>query len=157
MSGQNEPIEPVGEMRRITSALNDASIPYALCGGLAVGVHGYIRATRDVDLLVLVADLEAVKKIALAQGYLDSSGEIPFKNSEFKLYRLTKIIPDPYADPMVLDLLLVSDPSDEVWLGREAIDWEGMPLYVISKEGLLAMKREAGRDQDLLDIKQLES
>lgn len=156
MSGQEAPIEPVGEMRRVTTALNQASIPYALCGGLAVGVHGYIRATRDVDLLVLTTDLDAVKEIAINQGYLDSSGEVSFKDPKFKLYRLTKIIPDPYADPMILDLLLINDPSDEIWLGREEIDWDGVPLYVVSKEGLLAMKREAGRDQDLLDIKQLE-
>ena len=32
--------------------LNDLGIRYALAGGLAVGAHGYIRATADVDFLV---------------------------------------------------------------------------------------------------------
>jgi hypothetical protein len=32
--------------------LNDLGIRYALAGGLAVGAHGYIRATVDVDFLV---------------------------------------------------------------------------------------------------------
>jgi len=32
--------------------LSDLGIRYALAGGLAVGAHGYIRATTDVDFLV---------------------------------------------------------------------------------------------------------
>lgn len=32
--------------------LRDQGIPFALCGGLAVGAHGYPRATKDVDFLV---------------------------------------------------------------------------------------------------------
>ena len=38
----------------VTSAkqLDDLGIRYALAGGLAVGAHGYIRATSDVDFLV---------------------------------------------------------------------------------------------------------
>lgn len=32
--------------------LNDLGIRYALAGGLAVGAHGYVRATSDVDFLV---------------------------------------------------------------------------------------------------------
>lgn len=32
--------------------LNDLGIRYALAGGLAVGAHGYVRATTDVDFLV---------------------------------------------------------------------------------------------------------
>lgn len=156
MSDHEPLIEPVGEMRRITQALNQASIPYALCGGLALGVHGYIRATRDVDLLILTSDLEAVKQIAINQGYLDAAGDVSFRDQKRRLHRLTKIIPDPYADPMILDLLLISDPTDDVWVGREVVQWDGSPLSVVSREGLLAMKREAGRDQDLLDIKRLE-
>jgi hypothetical protein len=34
-------------------------------------------------------------------------------------------------------------------------DWEGLPICVVSADGLVAMKRQAGRDQDLLDIKML--
>ena len=154
---ENAPIEPVGELKRLTAALHSQSVPYALCGGLAVGVHGYIRATRDVDLLVLTSDLGAVKRIASEQGYLDSAGKIAFRDPTFQLYRMTKIIQDPYADPLVLDLLLVDDSTNEIWQSRETIEWEGKPLSVVSKEGLVAMKQAAGRDQDLLDIKELES
>jgi hypothetical protein len=38
-------------MRRVTSRLDEEHIPYALIGGMAIGLHGYVRVTKDVDLL----------------------------------------------------------------------------------------------------------
>jgi hypothetical protein len=37
---------------KAAAQLNELGIRYALAGGLAVGAHGYIRATSDVDFLV---------------------------------------------------------------------------------------------------------
>lgn len=38
------------ELLKITHCFETNSIDYALCGGLAVAVHGYPRFTRDIDL-----------------------------------------------------------------------------------------------------------
>lgn len=37
---------------KTSARLTDLGIRHALAGGLAVGAHGYIRATTDVDFLV---------------------------------------------------------------------------------------------------------
>lgn len=42
----------VAELERIAAALAAAEIDYAVCGGLAVAMHGHVRATRDIDLLM---------------------------------------------------------------------------------------------------------
>jgi hypothetical protein len=39
------------EPERIVAALNDADVRYVIVGGLAVGAHGVIRATRDLALV----------------------------------------------------------------------------------------------------------
>jgi hypothetical protein len=39
-------------LAEVTAALDAAGIDYALIGGLAVGVHGHPRATKDIDFLV---------------------------------------------------------------------------------------------------------
>lgn len=39
-------------MRSASRALTSLGVRHAVAGGLAVGAHGYPRATRDVDLLV---------------------------------------------------------------------------------------------------------
>jgi hypothetical protein len=46
------------ELRAVLAALDQASVDYALVGGLAVAVWGAPRATKDIDLLVQPADLQ---------------------------------------------------------------------------------------------------
>ena len=41
------------EFKSIISALEQRGIDYAVCGGLAMAVHGLARATVDIDLLIL--------------------------------------------------------------------------------------------------------
>ncbi len=40
------------EFVALVDALEKARLPYAVCGGLAMAIHGLPRATIDVDLLV---------------------------------------------------------------------------------------------------------
>jgi len=46
-------IDLLAELRSVISSLDIAGIPYALCGGLAMAVHGFPRATVDIDILIL--------------------------------------------------------------------------------------------------------
>src|ERR671915_1917941 len=43
--------EPVFEPDRVVAALNAAGVEYVIVGGLAMGAHGVVRATRDVDIV----------------------------------------------------------------------------------------------------------
>ena len=45
------------ELKALVNELNRHQIEYALCGGLAMGVHGRTRATVDIDLLILSESL----------------------------------------------------------------------------------------------------
>src|SRR5689334_9102029 len=42
----------VRSVEAIITALNAAEVQYLIVGGLAVNAHGYVRATRDVDLVI---------------------------------------------------------------------------------------------------------
>jgi hypothetical protein len=48
------------ELKALVAALNEEGVPYALCGGLAMAVHGFVRATEDIDLLVRPSDVERI-------------------------------------------------------------------------------------------------
>jgi len=48
---------------RLASALESATLPYALGGALALGVHGVPRGTLDVAVNVFVADDELPRVI----------------------------------------------------------------------------------------------
>ena len=138
------------ELRALIVALNGASIEYALCGGLAVAFHGYARFTKDIDILIANESLEDAFKLAEDAGFLDSSGRIPFHNLD--LYRVLKTEGSEY---LILDWMVMTTKDNPVWAQKTWFDWEGLPICVVSAEGLVAMKRQAGRDQDLLDIKML--
>ena len=66
------------ELFSVTEALADAGIDHALCGGIAVVIHGYPRATRDIDLLVRREDLERAEESLKERGYTIPAGIIPF-------------------------------------------------------------------------------
>ncbi len=44
------------EFDRIVRAFTRAKVRYAVAGGFAVGLHGYIRATQDMDFLIHADD-----------------------------------------------------------------------------------------------------
>jgi hypothetical protein len=143
------------ELFLVTGALERASIDHALCGGMAVIIHGYPRLTRDIDLLLREEDLERAREALEDLGYTLPSGILPFdlgKPTERKVFRVTKV---EGKDHMTLDLVLVSPFLEDVWRGRERHLVEGRTLRVVSREGLAKMKRAAGRPQDLADLSQL--
>ena len=62
----------------MVSALGRAEVPYALCGGLAVVLHGYPRLTRDIDLVIRSRDLDAARAVLASVGFTIPGGLIPF-------------------------------------------------------------------------------
>ncbi len=51
--------------------------------------------------------------------------------------------------------MFVTEPLRDVWKDRERVVWEEGETWVVSKEGLITLKTISGREQDLLDIKNL--
>ena len=140
------------ELRLITAALGDASIPYALCGGLAVAIHGFPRFTDDVDLLVREEDLEQATRVLAAIGYTLSAGIIPLQTGtpkEARVYRVSKAVGE---DLLTLDLILVSPFLAPVWADRQRFMLAGGPIDVVSLKGLIIMKEAAGRPVDQIDL-----
>jgi hypothetical protein len=57
----------------------------------------------------------------------------------------------------VLDLMLVTQATRSAWESRTDIETQWRPIRNISREALKAMKRQAGRPQDLVDIERMEN
>jgi hypothetical protein len=150
-------MDPYDELLGIIDALSLAGREYAVCGGIALAIHGHPRFTKDIDLLVRGEDLEAIRKAVAARGFTVEGGRIPFglgRPDERVVYRVSKVAG---RDVLTLDLLLVNRTLEEVWADRRVARWQGRDLQVVSREGLVKMKRLAGRDQDMVDLRRLES
>lgn len=143
------------EFRAVVTALEDRDIDYAVCGGLAMAVHGLARATVDIDLLILADALEAVRAAAKKLDYTIDAIPMTFAAGAIEIRRVSKIDAET-GIVLSLDLLLVTPQISEVWTSRSTVEWEGGQLKVVSPQGLIALKMLRGSGQDLDDIKRLQ-
>lgn len=142
------------QLQLIVRTFNRHDIEFALCGGLAVSAHGLIRATEDIDFLIREDSLERAYQAAAEIGYDIRGLDISFKERTVEIRRVSSVVD---GEVISLDLLLVTPYVEDVWETRERIDFMGLSLYVVSREGLMKMKKQSGRPRDLDDIERLEN
>jgi len=144
------------EFKQLVAEFKKEKIEYALCGGLAMAVYAFARATLDIDILIEKKTLKKAKAVAMKLGFSFDAGLMNFKNGTIQIYRLTKIASDS-NEPLMLDMLLLTPEIEDVWRTKRLEVWEEGELPVVSPEGLIKLKsmRLSGQDQD--DIKNLES
>ena len=143
------------EFSQLVSEFKKEGLEYALCGGLAMTVYAFPRATLDIDILIEPETLQKTKSIANRLGFTLDAGLMKFSDGAIQIYRLTKISPDS-SDTLMLDMLLLTPEIKEVWETKQILSWDQGDLPVVSPKGLIKLKsmRLNGQDQD--DIKNLE-
>ncbi len=158
----------VRSVETIVKALNDAGVEYLIVGGLAVNAHGYERLTVDVDLVIGLQP-ENIKRGLLALQSVGYQPTIPVTPDEFA-NRETRDTWRREKNMLVLRLwsdahrrtpvdVFVNEPFD---FGKEyaRARWEpvvgSVRAPIVCYETLLAMKADAGRDRDVLDITSLQ-
>lgn len=142
------------ELRSLIAALDKHEIEYALCGGIAMAIFGRPRATVDIDLLIVAETLDEVIELAKALKYTVRGLDMSFANDAIEIRRVSKIDQET-GFVLSLDMLLVTPQIQEVWDSRVRADWEGGKLSVVSRDGLIALKKLGGRPQDFADISTL--
>jgi len=142
------------EFNKVVTLLAEHTIDYALCGGLALAVYGIPRATIDIDLLIMPESLETVMPLARELGYKKETLPMRFTDRGIEIRRASKLDQDS-GDILMLDLLLVTPAILPVWKSRKEVAWEHGTLWVVSRDGLIALKSLRGSGQDLEDISRL--
>ena len=142
--------------RAIVAVLVDSGIPFAVCGGIAMSIHARPRATIDIDLLVPPDAIPRLVEAAAPLGFVRRGAPVTLAKGEVVMHRLTKVAPDD-PDVLVLDVIEVQPgATTRAWETRTSAEWEGHPVPVVSREGLITLKRLRGSPQDLADILALE-
>ncbi|MDQ2936233.1 MAG: nucleotidyltransferase family protein [Acidobacteriota bacterium] len=143
------------EFHKLVRLLEEHEIAYALCGGLAMAVHGRPRATIDIDMLILAESLQRVVPLVAKLGYDVRGSDLSFAKGAIEIRRVSKIDSES-GDLLSLDLLLVTPEVRSVWESRIKLSWEGGKLSVVSQSGLISLKLLRASGQDLDDIKALQ-
>jgi hypothetical protein len=142
------------ELRSLIAALDQHEIDYALCGGIALAIYDCPRATVDIDLLIAADSLDDVVDVAKVLEYTVRGLDLTFANDTIEIRRVSKIDQET-GFALSLEMLLVTPKIQQIWDSRVRANWEGGTLSVVSREGLIALKKLGGRPQDLADISAL--
>jgi hypothetical protein len=146
-------IDIVDELRDLVTRFDERGVEYALCGGMAMGVHGFMRATMDIDFLIPVSALDAVMTIAGELGYTIRGKDLSFKDGAVEIRRISKI--DAEGELLPLDFILVTPTNERVWDSRVNAEWKFGRLTIVTRDGLIEMKRLRNSGQDIADIERL--
>jgi hypothetical protein len=151
-------LDLIAELERVLDALARAGVEHALCGGLALAVHGHGRATMGIDVLVPPTGVEAALAAARAAGFDIPARKMIFglRTGEPREVRRMSKLDDATQELLSLDLLIVGPSLSDVWAARTSVRWRDREIPIVSRAGLVAMKRLAGRPQDLADIAALQ-
>jgi hypothetical protein len=157
----------VASFEAIVRALNDAEVRYIVVGGLAVIAHGYLRITRDVDIVIRLSP-EDIARAFLALAGIDYHPAVPITAEQFSDPQLRE---QWRAEKHMLVLKMWSDQHRETPLDifiYEPFDFEReYERALIASESdapaarfaaipaLIEMKLAASRDRDLIDIAKL--
>jgi hypothetical protein len=155
MSDREEILELYEELLRITSALESHNIEYALCGGLAMAIYDHPRATVDIDLLILSDSVDSAFDVVNKLGYDVRGLDMSFANGAIEIRRISKIRPAK-RHVLTLDMLLVTPAILDVWESRVEAEIEEGTLSVVSREGLIALKKLRSSGIDMDDIAKLQ-
>jgi len=144
-------------LRRLVAA----GAEFVVIGGLALGARGVVRATKDIDIVVSpdVENLKVVAEVAVAAGGHVQRGEAllgtPFSIAA-ELVGGEQMAIDTELGRLDIVQGLDGVPSfDELRSRASDAEVLGVNVAVCSVEDLRAMKRAAGRGQDLVDLENL--
>jgi len=136
------------DLLTLCQALNAERVRYVLIGGFAVILHGLVRATKDIDLLV-DASAENIQRLKRAMAVLPDNAVALIADDEVDRYQVVRI-----ADEIVVDLLKDAcgvDYSTAAQGGIEIKTIDGVPIQVGRKE-LLIETKQTGRASDAADV-----
>jgi len=133
-------------------------LPYVVIGGFSVIFHGYVRATKDSDLLVpdgpetnhsILRFLDRIEARRFKDDGAVSAAEVAAEE-HLRVNSRHGIIDVMRGGAPPLDFETVSGRAD-------TIEWRGHEIRVASLPSVVGFKRLAGRLQDRLDLTELEA
>ena len=142
-------------LRKIVSVLENLEVPYALIGGLALAFYGVVRATEDLDLLILItrAEMARLAEQITAKG-LPASARKGSPGDPIVGVVVVEVSVD--GGELTSDLLLPSARwQSEAIRNARTFEVEGLAVRVVQARDLFLFKLHAGGPQDLLDAGQL--
>jgi len=136
------------DLVRICRSLNDEGVRYLLIGGFAVILHGLVRTTKDIDLLIDPSE-ENIRRLKRALATLPDNAVALVADDDVGKYRVVRV-----ADEVVIDLMAEAcgiSYEEALAQGVENRQLSDVTIPIVKKEVLIRMK-DTLRDSDRSDV-----
>lgn len=138
------------DLHNLLKLLQQNGVDYILVGGQAVRLHGFNRATEDVDLVVPF-DEKNGERLIRSLGFLESSKELQawWFSKEANTEEIQNI---RVADELVIDILFAANGETYESLRPfiRHVEIEGVTIPTLDVDGLLKTKT-GYREKDAID------
>jgi hypothetical protein len=127
----------------------EKKLRYLVIGGVALGLHGVVRATRDIDIWVgnTPANIRKLKDVLTAFGFEEVAEQVPARFTTRQVFFLGK---EPYRIDVLSGIAGVE--FKKAYAARVMIESESLTVPVISLDDMETNKKIAGRPKDLADV-----
>jgi predicted nucleotidyltransferase len=142
------------DYKEMLQCLVEENVKFLLVGAYALAVHGFPRATKDIDFFVWTAPENAanlMRALARFGAPLEGVSAADF-SSEGVVFQIGN-------SPRRIDIVTNIDgvKFEHAYTNRITVSIEGVEIPVISAPDLIVNKQASGRVQDLADVQKLES
>lgn len=140
--------------RQVSGVLARLGMGHALVGSVALAVHGYVRATRDLDLAVLVAPSPQLTALAAALREAGLTVELSAPAPDDELGGVLTVVGDDFDPVQIVNFY--NPPRPPPALVRDALAAAtpvgGFPIPVVSLPHLVALKLATRAFRDEVDV-----
>lgn len=136
---------------KLLGVLAKGGVAFVIVGGVAVTLHGYVRLTEDMDLLVqsdtrnLERLLDALKYFG--EGFASELSPADFEDSEGAV----RIVEETEGCSIDLFTRMSGKRYEDIIVDAETFKMNGLEVRYASKRALIYWKEMSLRDKDRLD------
>lgn len=138
------------DIENLLRSLNDRDVRYVIIGATAFPVHGYARATLDVDFFIEPTEENARNTWAALRDFGYDVTDLAVED-----LLTSKILIRQYWLETDIHPFAAGVTFDQVWANRVEGAIGETRTWFASLDDLIAMKRAAGRAKDLEDLRVL--
>ncbi|MBW2096700.1 MAG: nucleotidyltransferase [Deltaproteobacteria bacterium] len=147
-----EKIEFHPDFKDFLKLLNSHGVEYLIVGGYAVGLHGYPRATGDMDIWIAV-DPSTAKKVANVVREFGMPEELITEDLFLQRDKVIRMGVPPVRIELITGASGVN--FSECYSRREVVEIDCVQVNFICLEDLKVNKKASARHKDLEDLEHL--
>jgi predicted nucleotidyltransferase len=138
------------DIEELLKSLNARNVEFIIIGATAFPIHGYARATLDIDIFIRPEPEKAGRTLDALRDFGYDTAEVTVEDLLTRKVLIRQYLVETDIHPFVPGITF-----DHVWENWIPGTFGKEKVYYASLDDLIVMKESAGRPKDLEDLKVL--